>query len=154
MPDKFFSSLPKAACWPHSCMVEFYLQKDFGKFITSGPITFGHLPETQEKSHKRRENRNMRKTGTFFLLLGTFLIMLFLLSDIANSPSFSLLVFGGIFFIGGVLFKIKSPAKSAPSPSTRFQYIKSMKNRPKMSRKEKREAKKQEKAAKKEQKTS
>ena len=80
--------------------------------------------------------------------------MLFLLSDIANSPSFGLLVFGGIFFVGGVLFKIKSPAKTAPAPSNRFQYIREFKSRPKMSVKEKREARKQAKAAKKEQKGS
>ena len=71
----------------------------------------------------------MNKVGTFFLLLGAFLIALFLLSDVAESPSFGLLLFGGLIFIGGILLKIKAPKREIEA-NTRFQAIKKYRDRP------------------------
>jgi hypothetical protein len=83
----------------------------------------------------------MRRIGNFFIILGIFLIGLFLLSDIANTPNFNLLVFGGFSFLAGVVSKWTSP-KEEPKENTRFRLIKNLQDRPKLTREEKKAARK------------
>lgn len=81
----------------------------------------------------------MRRTGNFLIFLGIFLIGLFLLSDIASTPNFRLLVFGGISFLAGVISKWTSPKEERPQ-NTRFRLIRNMRDRPKLTREEKKAA--------------
>jgi hypothetical protein len=90
----------------------------------------------------------MNRIGNFLLFLGVFLIGLFLLSDIANTPNFSLLVYGGISFLAGIISKWTGPKADRP-PNTRFRLIRSVRDRPKLTREEKKAAKEKRKSEKK-----
>jgi hypothetical protein len=61
----------------------------------------------------------LRRVGSFFMLLGAGLMLLFLYSDIAHSPQPGMLVLGGFSFLGGMLLRLSNPAPPPPS-SGRF----------------------------------
>jgi len=62
------------------------------------------------------------RLGTFFVLIGVMLLMLFVFSDLAKQPDFSLLFFGGILVVGGMLLNWRAPAPPRP-PSGRFRIL-------------------------------
>ncbi|HZW03431.1 MAG TPA: hypothetical protein VFF68_05870 [Anaerolineaceae bacterium] len=47
--------------------------------------------------------------GTFFLLIGGGLLLLFVLSDLAGSPQLSLLAYGVLLVVAGILLRIRGP---------------------------------------------
>ncbi|HEX9018896.1 MAG TPA: hypothetical protein VF806_06900 [Anaerolineaceae bacterium] len=63
------------------------------------------------------------RIGIFFILIGLGLIGLYLLSDVAHSPSCGFLVFGGILLAFGILLWLRNP-KPPPQPSGRFRMLK------------------------------
>ena len=65
-----------------------------------------------------------RKIGQFFMLLGGFLLVLFVTSDIADDPEFNLFFFGlAGLVIGIILYNQDRPEKPE---SARFRWIRSM----------------------------
>ena len=61
----------------------------------------------------------INRIGKFLLLIGMGLIFLFLLSDIARSPDFNLLILGGLVSIAGILLIWSNPPPPPP-PSGRL----------------------------------
>ena len=64
----------------------------------------------------------VNRVGTFFILLGLGLIGLFVLSDIAKTPTCNLLIFGGISLAFGIFLWFRDPAKPGPPPE-RFRIL-------------------------------
>jgi hypothetical protein len=74
-----------------------------------------------------------RKAGGFFIGLGIFFLILFVISDSARQPDFGLLAGGfGCIVLGGFLLATH-PAEEPP-PSPRFRIIKRRKDEPKPKR--------------------
>ena len=74
-----------------------------------------------------------RKAGGFFIALGIFLVILFVISDSVRQAEFGLLAGGaGCFAVGG-FFLATHPA-AEPPPSPRFRVIKRRKDEPKPKR--------------------
>ena len=68
----------------------------------------------------------MRKIAFFLIILGIFLLVLYLLSDIAGSPAIGLLLVGGLLF--GLGIWIRTTARPPEKPeSTRFRTIREWK---------------------------
>jgi hypothetical protein len=65
------------------------------------------------------------RIGTFFILLGVGLIVLFVLSDLAKAPSCNFLIVGAISLVLGVVLWMRDPIKPGP-PSGRFQGVKKL----------------------------
>ncbi len=64
----------------------------------------------------------INRVGTFFFLLGLGLIGLFVLSDIAKTPTCNYLIIGGIFLIIGVFLWLRDPAPP-PQQTGRFRVL-------------------------------
>jgi len=64
----------------------------------------------------------MRKIGTFFIFVGVILIILFVLSDVANAREFHYLLYGMIAFLIGIFMVGTNP--KPPVESTRFRVLK------------------------------
>jgi hypothetical protein len=71
----------------------------------------------------------VNRVGTFFILLGIALIALFILSDVAQSPTCGLLIFGAIFLALGVMLWFRNPSPPA-GPSGRFRLLKRVGKKP------------------------
>jgi hypothetical protein len=69
------------------------------------------------------------RVGTFFLLVGVGLVVIFILSDAAHEPAFSFFCLGTILLIVGFMFRAQYK-KSIP-PSGRFSIFKRLKPKPK-----------------------
>ena len=80
-----------------------------------------------------------RKAGGFFIGLGIFLLILFVLSDSARQPEFGLLVGGFGCMAVGSFFIATHPAPEPP-PSTRFRIMKRRKDEPTPRRESKKKA--------------
>lgn len=77
-----------------------------------------------------------RKAGGFFIALGIFLLILFVISDSTRQPEFGILAGGlGCLALGG-LFLATHPAEEPP-PSPRFRILKRRKDEPKPKRESK-----------------
>jgi hypothetical protein len=77
-----------------------------------------------------------RKAGGFFIGLGVFLVILFVISDSARQPEFGILAGGaGCFLLGG--FILATHPAPEPPPSPRFRVIKRRKDEPKPRRESK-----------------
>ncbi len=74
-----------------------------------------------------------RKAGGFFIGLGIFLVILFVLSNSVRQPEFGLLAGGAGCFVVGGLFLATHPAPEPP-PSPRFRIVKRRKDEPKPKR--------------------
>jgi hypothetical protein len=70
------------------------------------------------------------RVGTFFLLIGIGLIILFVLSESARQTMFDYFCWGMILLIVGFLFRAQYK-RSAPPPSGRFSIFKRFKRKPK-----------------------
>ena len=65
----------------------------------------------------------VNRVGTFFILLGIGLIVLFILSDMAKVPSCNLLALGAISFAAGLAMWFSNPRQAGPPPA-RFRIFK------------------------------
>jgi hypothetical protein len=75
------------------------------------------------------------RIGTFFMVVGFALIVLFVLTDIANSPQFGYFFLGALGVVGGVLLLWRTPGAPPPPPSGRFRLLKNISNRNKAKKK-------------------
>jgi hypothetical protein len=64
----------------------------------------------------------INRVGIYFIWLGVGLIMLFVLSDIAQMPICNLLIFGMISLAVGIALWLRSPSPP-PSPTARFRIL-------------------------------
>lgn len=71
----------------------------------------------------------VNRVGTFFILLGLALIGLFILSDIAKTPTCNYLVFGGLSLALGIFLWFRDPVKPGPPPE-RFRLLKGFGKKP------------------------
>ncbi len=62
------------------------------------------------------------RIGTFFIVIGLGLIGMFILSDIAKTPSCNLLLFGGISLAVGILLSRQNPGPP-PKETGRFRVL-------------------------------
>lgn len=69
------------------------------------------------------------RVGTFFLLVGIGLVVLFILSDAVRQTAFNYLCVGAILLTVGFLFRAQY--KRAMPPSGRFSLVKRFKRKPK-----------------------
>ena len=65
----------------------------------------------------------INRVGNFFILIGLFLIGLFVLSDVAKAPTCGFFIAGALFLGVGISLWIKSPRPPSP-PSGRFRVLK------------------------------
>ena len=70
------------------------------------------------------------RVGTFFLLVGIGLVLLFIFSDAVRQTAFDYFCWGAILLTVGFVFRAQYK-KSAPPPSGRFSFIKRFKRKPK-----------------------
>lgn len=70
----------------------------------------------------------MRKIGVFLIMIGIFLLVLYLYSDMAGSPRVALLLAGGILLGLGIWILVATQPEEKPK-STRFRTVRQMKNR-------------------------
>lgn len=64
----------------------------------------------------------VNRIGTFFALLGLGMIGLFVLSDMARTPSCNYLVIGAVFLILGIILWLRNPAPP-PQETSRFRIL-------------------------------
>jgi hypothetical protein len=74
------------------------------------------------------------RVGTFFLLVGTGLLIFFMLSEAADQPMFSYFCWSMILLTLGFLFRAQYK-KPGPPPSGRFSVLKRFKRKPKEEKK-------------------
>ena len=74
------------------------------------------------------------RVGTFFLLVGTGLLIFFMLSEAAKQPTFSYFCWSMILLVVGFLARAQY-RKPAPPPSGRFSLLKRFKPKPKEEKK-------------------
>jgi hypothetical protein len=75
------------------------------------------------------------RVGTFFILIGGFLIFLFLYSDTIHAPQYSYLLYGIIGCLIGMGLRVMAPAPPpSPPPTERFRILKRKKSESKKER--------------------
>jgi hypothetical protein len=65
----------------------------------------------------------MYKIGTYLMLVGMLLIGLFVLSDLANTPTCGYLIWGAVLLAVGLVLWFRNPL-APPKPSGRFRIFK------------------------------
>jgi len=73
------------------------------------------------------------RVGTFFLLVGTGLLIFFMLSESADQPMFNFFCWSIVLLVVGFMFRAQYK-KSTPS-SGRFSVLKKLKRKPKEEKK-------------------
>ena len=73
------------------------------------------------------------RVGTFFLLVGTGLLIFFMLSESANQPMFNYFCWSMVLLIIGFMFRAQY--KRSLPPSGRFSVLKKLKRNPKEEKK-------------------
>ena len=68
------------------------------------------------------------RVGTFLLLVGFLLVVIFVLSDLSHSVDFRYLFFGGLCLAGGFFLRWSHP-KPPPEPSSRFRILREKKEK-------------------------
>lgn len=63
------------------------------------------------------------RIGTFFIVVGVGLIVLFILSDLAKAPSCNFLITGAISLALGIVLWVRDPGESGSKPE-RFRTMK------------------------------
>lgn len=71
------------------------------------------------------------KFGTFFILVGSGLVVLFILSDLAGTAKIMYLLGGTFCIVPGVLLRWTAPKKAPAQPSGRFSILKKKPPKPK-----------------------
>lgn len=74
------------------------------------------------------------RVGTFFLLVGTGLLIFFMLTEAAKQPTFGFFCWSMILLIVGFLFRAQYKKPAGP-PSGRFSIFKRLKPKPKEEKK-------------------
>jgi hypothetical protein len=74
------------------------------------------------------------RVGTFFLLVGTGLLIFFMLSEAAEQPTFSYFCWSMILLTLGFVFRAQYKKPAGP-PSGRFSVLKRFKRKPKEEKK-------------------
>jgi hypothetical protein len=72
----------------------------------------------------------INRIGTFFILIGLGLIGLFILSDIAESPTCNYLVIGAVLLALGIFLWFKDP-RPPSEPTGRFSLLRKSKTKDK-----------------------
>lgn len=70
----------------------------------------------------------LHRLGVFLLLIGGLLLILFVISNVAEMPDIRLLAAGAMLGVGGFVLRRKNP-KPPPPPSERFRVLKRKKKR-------------------------
>jgi hypothetical protein len=88
------------------------------------------------------DNRDdlISRVGTFFVLLGILLVVLFIMSDAVQKTRFNYFFFGGLFMVIGLYFK-RITARP-PKSSNRFEAIRKWQQRQRDARAKKEAAQK------------
>jgi len=73
------------------------------------------------------------RVGTFFLLVGTGLLIFFMLSESADQPMFNYFCWSMVLLIVGFMFRAQY--KKSITPSGRFSVLKRFKGKPKEEKK-------------------
>ncbi len=66
----------------------------------------------------------MKRIGTFFVLVGILLIGLFVLSDMAHTPTCNFLFAGAILLVLGIFLWLRNPSPP-PQDTGRFRILRS-----------------------------
>jgi len=66
------------------------------------------------------------RIGTFLFIVGFALIVLFILSDVGNTPQFGYFFLGVLGVLGGVALWWRAPSGPPPPSSGRFRLLRSM----------------------------
>jgi hypothetical protein len=82
---------------------------------------------SQQQDYDRKEL--LYRIGTFFLLIGIGLLILFLMSEAEQVPMFSYFCWSMVLIIVGFLFRAQY--KKTLPPSGRFSILKKLKSKPK-----------------------
>ncbi len=69
-----------------------------------------------------------RRMGQFLVLLGAFLVGLFIFSDISKLPEYGLLGGGVVLLVVGIVFIVGNP-KPPPEPNPRFKMLKKIREK-------------------------
>jgi hypothetical protein len=69
-----------------------------------------------------------QRVGTFLLLVGFLLVVIFVLSDISHSVDFGYLFYGGLCLAGGFFLRWSHP-KPPPEHNPRFRILREMKEK-------------------------
>jgi len=88
-------------------------------------------------------NEYISRMGTFFLLLGVLLMVIFIASDMGEVTYFRYFFFATVSILIGVFFK-RITAKP-PKPGTRFNWFRNLRQRQRDAAKKREEAKKKKK---------
>jgi hypothetical protein len=86
---------------------------------------------SQQQDYDRKEL--LYRIGTFFLLIGIGLLILFLMSEAEQVPMFSYFCWSMVLIIVGFLFRAQY--KKTLPPSGRFSILKKLKSKPKEEKK-------------------
>lgn len=82
---------------------------------------------SEQQDYDRKEI--LYRIGTFFLLIGTGLLIFFLMSEAEQNPMFSYFCWSMVLLIVGFLFRAQY--KKTLPPSGRFSILKKLKPKPK-----------------------
>lgn len=82
---------------------------------------------SEQQDYDRKEL--LYRIGTFFLLIGTGLLIFFLMSEAEQNPMFSYFCWSMVLLILGFLFRAQY--KKTLPPSGRFSILKKLKPQPK-----------------------
>ncbi len=82
---------------------------------------------SEQQDYDRKEL--LYRIGTFFLLIGTGLLIFFLMSEAEQNPMFSYFCWSMVLLILGFLFRAQY--KKTLPPSGRFSILKKLKPKPK-----------------------
>lgn len=74
-------------------------------------------------------NEFIARIGTFFILIGFVLLVLFFLTDTAGSPIFNYFCWSTVLLVIGFVFR--GQLKKTYQPSGRFNILKRLKSKPK-----------------------
>jgi len=86
-----------------------------------------------EPGYNRKEF--LYRIGTFFLLVGTGMLIFFMLSEAAKQPLFNFFCWSMILLSIGFIFRAQY-RKASPPPSGRFSVFKKLKPKPKEEKKQ------------------
>jgi hypothetical protein len=91
------------------------------------PVRFEHQLMGEPQGYNYKEL--IYRVGTFFLLVGTGLLIFFMLSEAADQPMFSYFCWSMILLVVGFLFRAQY--KKTVAPSGRFSILRRLRPKPK-----------------------
>ena len=67
--------------------------------------------------------RFLNRLGTFLLMIGLLLVLLFIFSDLAKDPQFICLLYGSLSFFAGIILKGFNKSQQTSQPTGRFRIL-------------------------------